>query len=239
MGTVGSCGPGGQPTTHPGKQPRRGRPPKNDSSEVPLSSGPTGGLQHERLRPTPPQPAQTRGPELVNGKGRQEEMRALRARMAKANEALCSGWPWERAEKERDPQGRPPPIPGTSANTTRFSRVCSSAPSMFKPTLNWAEWPTEHCLKHMRVTAGRRSQTEDPPRHFHPVSTGYRTLSWKGCWNCGQDHRLRDCPEPIRNRRFCFGCGRVDTTKKRRPDCSEDWKDGIKYHWKESLGIEG
>ena len=51
-GTVSSCRPGGQPTARPGQQPRRGRPPKSDTPQVPLGSGTAGG-QPPTQKPTP------------------------------------------------------------------------------------------------------------------------------------------------------------------------------------------
>ena len=51
-GTVGSGGPRGQPPTRPGKPYRRGRPPKSNTPEVPLSSGTAGGQPSNRT-PTP------------------------------------------------------------------------------------------------------------------------------------------------------------------------------------------
>ena len=36
-----------------------------------------------------------------------------------------------------------------------------------------------------------------------------------------QGYLLRDCSEPTRNRRLCFGCGQVDVTKKNYPDCKQ------------------
>ena len=51
-GMVGGGGPRGQPTACPSQRSRRGRPPKSDPPEVPLSSGTVGG-QPPTGMPTP------------------------------------------------------------------------------------------------------------------------------------------------------------------------------------------
>ena len=192
-------------------------------------------------------------------------MKELRAKMAKANEALWSPWPWKKAEApptveargQESPQTPPrPPTASTSANTSRSRAPSSSAPSRFKPVRNWAEWPAEHRMEYMRILSGRDAQPAEPPKEFRPRASRIpdprpvislpRIVGdeeWEagriaGCWNCGQDHLLRDCPDPVRSRRFCFGCGRLDVTKRHCPDCKEWWREGIKEYWKESLGIE-
>ena len=219
-------------------------------------------LQPSCPRTTSPVPARPRGPEPVDEERRREELRALRARMAKANEALWSTGPWKWTKNPttsgtRD-QGSPRPTPAStsSADTTRSRAPSSSAPSRHKPTRNWAEWPAEHRLEYMRVLSGHKTQPAEPPKQFRPRASRIpdprpviplpRTVGdeeWEvervtGCWNCGQNHRLRDCPDPVRNRRFCFGCGRLDVTKRHCPECKEWWREGIQEYWKESLGVE-
>ena len=131
-------------------------------------------LQHEHPRTEAPQSAQTRGPEFVNKGGRREEMRALRARMAKTNEALWSSWPWKKAETSITPeakgQRRPqlPSTPPSTANTTRSRAPSSDAPSRFKPDRNWEEWPAEYRLEYMRILSGRKAQPAEPPKEFRP-----------------------------------------------------------------------
>ena len=187
-------------------------------------------------------------------------MRALRARMAKTNEALWSSWPWKKAE---DPEpsgdgssGLPQSTPPSPTDTPRPRAPSSAAPSRYKQVRNWTEWPVEHGMEYMRILTGRETHPTEPPKGFRPTSSRIpdprpvislpRTVSdgeWEkdrvtGCWNCGQDQRLHECPERVGNRRFCFGCGRLDFTKNNCTKCKGWWKKGLEEYWKESLSIE-
>ena len=131
-------------------------------------------LQTERQRPTTQIPPQTRGPEPVDEEKRRAEMKALGARMAKANEALWASRPWKKAKtpstSEAGDQGSPQPssTPASSLNITRSRAPSSAAPSRFKPVRNWVEWPAEHRLEYMRVLSGRDTQPAEPPKGFRP-----------------------------------------------------------------------
>ncbi|KMQ84155.1 gag-pol fusion polyprotein [Lasius niger] len=60
----------------------------------------------------------------------------------------------------------------------------------------------------------------------------------QGCWNCGDPgHYYSECPRPRDLNRFCFRCGRRNTTVKDCPGCHDAWRAQGPYV--RGLGHEG
>ena len=170
-----------------------------------------------------------------------EELKELRESMARANEALWSGWPWRR--EGHQPEAVPP-----------RSAPIAEPRGAFAPIYDWASWPPSHKRELERTVAdvGRpkderhhefRSPTlrvsspgPEPLQPRMPANEDAEDRKTAGrCWNCGGTHYFRECALYVGHRRFCFGCGRRDTTKRNCPKCSKDSKRGVSEYWVKSI----
>ena len=117
-----------------------------------------------------------------------------------------------------------------------------------------SEVPFEHRIEFLRFRPIGGAEPEQMPPSFRPrtlrvavpqpaphpqrerTPPQVQAARRVGCWNCGEDHRFRECTARLEERRFCFGCGASEVTKRTCPKCREDWEEGLQVYWRQNRG---